>query len=102
MLPQKYIKNFAVAQKLWILRPFFKIFLLRKQLLKKVNNMQYYIQQRHELHMHFFGLAPPFFRPCARAWTRCVSVRVLGPSRGRRDPQADAGVQVRVPAGLAP
>ena len=36
VLPQKYVKNFAVAQKLWILRPFFKIFLLRKQLLIKI------------------------------------------------------------------
>ena len=37
MLPQKCVKNFAVAQKLWILRPFFKIFLLRKQLFIKNN-----------------------------------------------------------------
>ena len=40
VLPQKYVKNFAVAQKLWILRPFFKIFLLRKQLL--VENHWYF------------------------------------------------------------
>ncbi len=90
VLPQKYVKNFAVAQKLWILRPFFKIFLLRKQLLIKIiktfknsdlymnytifytkhtykwilcNGIYYYIWQYRETHTHFFSLAPPFSGP---------------------------------------
>ena len=43
MLPQKYVKNFAVAQKLWILRPFFEIFLLRKQMV--VKNVEYIFEK---------------------------------------------------------
>ena len=37
VLPQKYVKKTLCSGKLWILRPFFKIFLLCKQFLVKNN-----------------------------------------------------------------
>ena len=64
MLPQKYVKNFVVAQKIWILGPFFKNLSLREQYMHFFDNVE-------KQHMHFFDnvakqhthflVSPPFW-----------------------------------------
>ena len=60
MLPQKYVKNFVLAQKLWILWPFFKSLLLGEQYMPFSDNV---VKQ----HTHFFGIPPllkRWLQPC--------------------------------------
>ena len=57
VLPQKYIKNFAVAQKLWILRPFFKNFSLREQNLLQCS----WKMENAAKRLRTFSFSPPPF-----------------------------------------
>ena len=53
VLLQKYVKNFAVAQKLWILWPFFQKFIAGRVC---------------KILTQFFILVPPPFTGCLRRW----------------------------------
>ena len=63
--PQKYVKNFVLAQKLWILRPFFKSLSLGEQYMPFSDNVvkqhTHFFDNVAKQHTHFLVSPPPFW-----------------------------------------